>query len=691
MSAPQQTGAMQAATLRCPPNVFRERYTLSDFEVTYTYGEGPNWSVCAARCKWSSAQVVLQTYTEVGNLSGCMALALTAAHGLTNHPSFLPLYAVFRDVAAAAAPADSKGSGTGDGSANGTGGDTSSSGAARGDRIVMVYPGGSAQHPLDAGSPGSTSFSPPGGSGGGGGSGPPVSERGVVRGLLQPLSDLVAVLGPMGLRPPYVCGLDVWIDSPEAPAPGQALFMVPLLCHRWGQSPPEELLPAAVPYAAPYLRGCPAAAQDQEGTDEAQAKRWLSWSAAALVHCVLIGSPPPDKARKTRNKLPSAAAAIPSLASVPQLPPLPFSNSAPAPRSSMLMMPLGSQRPNGLLMPLQGGQSGASGSSEAAKGGLMTSSSVNAPVAKRSSGSRVADSMPLWLSDEAGDWFRRGLVPDCSSRAPLDEQMRHPWVSRHAVPRNMNGHAVKRESLGLLPRELHPLMLDVVPMGLTRPGREEVEHLMAEMAANEAPSAAKPALPWQVMEGPQGAGPTVFVEEFSEDAAPGLEVEDADERDMGVVERYEVAEEQKDDGTRVVEELRVVSGKPDGSLTRAAKALQAAMARRVEAGQWVMANPRGTTFDDIARQNQQRPQVGPTLPVAQRRISNGAPAPPTSLAARVRSPDPIPAPVATAGGRISTSSVISTSSSGAVGRNRSPGTRGSRASLSGPKAGKAAK
>lgn len=68
-------------------------------------------------------------------------MALTAAHGLTHHPSFLPLYAVFRDAAA----------GTGTGAAA-TAPDThrhvsdvSGGLTARSDRVVMVYPGGTAQ------------------------------------------------------------------------------------------------------------------------------------------------------------------------------------------------------------------------------------------------------------------------------------------------------------------------------------------------------------------------------------------------------------------------------------------------------------------------------------------------------------------------------------------------------------------
>ncbi len=32
-------------------------------------------------------------------------------------------------------------------------------------------------------------------------------------------------------------------------------------------------------------------------------------------------------------------------------------------------------------------------------------------------------------------------------------------------------------------------------------------------------------------------------------------------------------------------------------------------------GQWIMANPRGATFDDIARQNQQTQQRGPVRAV----------------------------------------------------------------------------
>lgn len=54
---------------------------------------------------------------------------------------------------------------------------------------------------------------------------PPLSERGAVRGLLQPLAEALAVLGNWNLRPPYVCGLDVWVDSPTAGSPGQAMIM----------------------------------------------------------------------------------------------------------------------------------------------------------------------------------------------------------------------------------------------------------------------------------------------------------------------------------------------------------------------------------------------------------------------------------------------------------------------------------
>ncbi|GFR44971.1 hypothetical protein Agub_g6281, partial [Astrephomene gubernaculifera] len=174
----------QCATCRCPPAVRRERYSLADFHVTRLYGEGPGWSVCGAVCRWSGAQVVLQTYSEVGNLSGSMALALAAAHSLPYHPALLPLYAVFRE------PGERAGAGGGTGGAAGGGDDT----------VVMVYPGGPAQRPLDctgsggSGALGSSSLGALG-PGGGGGSSYPVSERGVVRGLLQPLGELLALLG----------------------------------------------------------------------------------------------------------------------------------------------------------------------------------------------------------------------------------------------------------------------------------------------------------------------------------------------------------------------------------------------------------------------------------------------------------------------------------------------------------------
>ncbi|GLI70489.1 hypothetical protein VaNZ11_015370 [Volvox africanus] len=724
MSVPQQTAVMQAATLRCPPNVFRERYSLADFDVTHTYGEGPNWSICAARCKWSNAPVVLQIYAEVGNLSGCMGLALAAAHGLTHHSSLLPLYAVFRDVPApSGGQADGKGNG---GAAGSTTPRDSASGAGNGkfggsmacaDKVVMVYPGGPAQHPLDTGALGSSSLPP--------GSGPPVSERGVVRGLLQPLAEMISVLGPMGLRPPYVCGLDVWMDSPEAPGPGQALFMVPLMCHRWSSRAAPEFLPAAVPYVTPYLRDHPAAAGDQDGRKEDGVKRWLSWSAAALVYTVLIGSPPPDKAatRKARDKMPSDPPAGPA-AWVPQLPPLAGSNGGPA-RGGM-MLPPGAQRqsgsgtPSGLTRTSGSGNSSNGGGGGAGGESSNTGNHRNNCVSVRSPrrNARAADPMPLWLSDEAGDWFRRGLSLDCMSRAPLDEQLKHPWVFRHAVPRSITFNGVtRRESLNYVPRELHPLMLDVVPMGLARLAREEVDHLMAEMAMTEAPSVAKPAMPWQVVEGPQVPNPEfLVVDEFTQDN------HDAEaERDMSVVERYEVAEEEKEDGTRIIEELRVVSGKADGALSRAAKALQlcflparigvhvqAAMARRAETGQWVMVNPRGTTFDDIARQkeaNQQRVQTGAVSPqppvVAKRRESNGSVGP-QAQATPKRSPERTSqaAPTATTTTTITTATNNNNSAtafsrsapvpaaSGPSGRNKSPGPKGAK----GPsKNGKAAK
>ncbi|EFJ46626.1 hypothetical protein VOLCADRAFT_105376 [Volvox carteri f. nagariensis] len=711
MSAPQQTGSMQAATLRCPPNVFRERYSLADFEVTHTYVEGPNWSVCAARCKWSDAPVVLQTYAEVGNLSGCMSLALAAAHGLTNHPALLPLYAVFRDAgnppsAGGGGLTDSKGSSNsrpntvGDGGGNG--GSSAGGGVGCGDRIIMVYPGGPAQHPLYVGwPPTSPGSSPPLGSyGGGSGSGPPVSERGVVRGLLQPLSELVGVLGSMGLRPPYVCGLDVWMDSPEAPVPGQALFMgwyvswvgvMKAQGIRKGR-PPGELLPAAMPFAAPYLRANPIAAGDQTERNGDMFKRWLSWSAAALVHTVLIGSPPPEGSapRKARRQMPPEGAAAGGgggVAGVPQLPPLTTSNSG-VPRGSVLMS-FGGQRQS--LMGSQGGPHHGGVSVSGCTNGEVGSGGSRVRIRSPQRTHRALDPMPLWLSDEAGDWFRRGLAPECSMRVPFDEQMKHAWVGRHALPRSFtaNGNVVRRESLGCMPRELHPLMLDVVPMGLTRPGKEEVDNLMTEMAMTEPPSVAKPAMPWQVVEGPQGPGPdfsagggVVVVEGFTP------MVSDVDPaRDTSVVERYEVAEEQRDDGTRVVEELRVVSGKTDGAFSRAAKALQAAMARRAEAGQWVMANPRGSTFDDIARQNQMRAQVTQPqqAPAAKRRESStGGPAPQVQsarsrnieavpvAASVVRNASPLPLPAASA----------------PAGRNRSPGPKGAKGPAKNSKAAK---
>ncbi|GIL74256.1 hypothetical protein Vretimale_1948 [Volvox reticuliferus] len=699
MSVPQQTAVLQAATVRCPPNVFRERYSLEEFEVTHTYGEGPNWSICAARCKWSNAPVVLQIYAEVGNLSGCMALALAAAHGLTHHSLLLPLYAVFRDVAAL-----SGGQADGKGNVNGAGNDNVGGSMACGDKVVMVYPGGPAQHPLDTGTLGSSASNslPPGSSLGG--SGPPVSERGVVRGVLQPLAELVSLLGPMGLRPPYVCGLDVWMDSPEAPGPGQALFMVPLMCHRWSNSVPPEILPAALRYVAPYLRDHPAAAGDQGGRKEDGVKRWLSWSAAALVYTVLIGSPPPDKAaaRKARGKMPSDPPAGVA-AGVPQLPPLAGSNGGLA-RGAM-MLPVGTQRQSAsgtpsTLFRTSGSGNGSNGGGggggvgvakvEASNTGNHRNNCVSVMSPRRNA--RAVDPMPLWLSDEAGDWFRRGLSIDCMSRAPLDEQLKHPWVFRHAVPRSVTFNGVpRRESLSYVPRELHPLMLDVVPMGLARPAREEVDHLMAEMAMTEAPSVARPAMPWQVVEGPKGPSPElVVVDEFTQDT-PDAEAE----RDLSVVERYEVAEEQKEDGTRIIEELRVVSGKADGALSRAAKALQAAMARRAETGQWVMVNPRGSTFDDIARQRelneQQRVQMGVVTPqppvVAKRRESNGAVIP-QAQAAPKRNPEPTSQAAPTTTATSATAFSRSAPVPGSAGRNKSPGPKGAK----GPsKNGKAAK
>ncbi|GIL42088.1 hypothetical protein Vafri_130 [Volvox africanus] len=711
MSVPQQTAVMQAATLRCPPNVFRERYSLVDFEVTHIYAEGPNWSICAARCKWSNAPVVLQIYAEVGNLSGCMGLALAAAHGLTHHSSLLPLYAVFRDVAApSGGQADGKSSGGAAGSAtprdssSGAGNGNGGGSMACGDKVVMVYPGGPAQHPLDTGALGSGSLPP--------GSGPPVSERGVVRGLLQPLAEMVSVLGPMGLRPPYVCGLDVWMDSPEAPGPGQALFMVPLMCHRWSNRAALEILPAAVPYVAPYLRDHPAAAGDPDGRKEDGVKRWLSWSAAALLYTMLIGSPPPDKAaaRKARGKMPSDPPAGPAVW-VPQLPPLAGSNGGPV-RGGM-MLPPGAQRqsasgtPSGLTRTSGGGNSsnGGGGGAGGANGeSSNTGNHRNNCVSIRSPrrNARAADPMPLWLSDEAGDWFRRGLSLDCMSRAPLDEQLKHPWVFRHAMPRSITFNVVtRRESLNYVPRELHPLMLDVIPMGLARPAREEVDNLMAEMAMTEGPSVAKPAMPWQVVEGPQVPSPEfLVVDEFTQDT------QDAEvERDMSVVERYEVAEQEKEDGTRITEELRVVSGKADGALSRAAKALQAAMARRAETGQWVMVNPRSTTFDDIARQkeaNHQRVQTGTVTPqppsplVAKRRESNGSVVP-QAQATPKRSPEPIsqvvPTAMTTTNNNNNSATAFSRSApvpapSGPSGRNKSPGPKGAKGSSKNAKAAK---
>ncbi|KAG2499458.1 hypothetical protein HYH03_002405 [Edaphochlamys debaryana] len=825
VGAPQQPGpARQAATVRCPPGVLRETYAFSDFEVTRTYAEGPNWSVLGARCRWSGEPVVLQTYVEVGNVSGCMAAALGLAHASaaspSSHPSLLPLYAVFRDRV----PSGGQGQGVGQGQGTGGGGGEAAAAGggggggggggiaaaaaavglfARSDRVVLVYAGGGGQRPLDCSPPslpGSWPPSPapppspggpgtsPGSPGAGGGGGPPLSERGAVRGLLQPLAELVALLGGCGLRPPYVAGVDVWLDCPAGAGPGQTMFMVPMLCHRHSGPPPSELLPAALPYVCPHLRSHPGAAADQEAQDGYLVQRSLAWSAAALLHTALIGAPPPDKdlRRRLRARGPSTSSgsaplppgtpqagagagaggasspwtprhrlsgsgtggpastspaaagsgsghsgplplsAVPSL---PQLgsgppgggpPPLGASLSGSASRGNLLASLGGSPRPppphqpqlataasfggagpsgqglgasglpslgptpafagpglgpagtpasprapsSGELGPLQGLGPGSPSSS--LRRGSQRHSTTGGGVAgadrgggggaggdRDRGGGGALGPLPLWLSDEAGDWFRRALVLDDLQRPPLEELMRHGWVVRHSLPRLVSAGVGKRESLASVPRDVVPLLLDVVPMGVSRPGRREVDDMMAEMAAAEGPSVAKPALPWQLWEGPQGARPESPAPSEPE---PGAGAEGGSRPLTGLpslrVERYEVAEAQAEDGSRVVEEVQVVSERPDAAMRRARRALQAATQRvgtqpgagrggpgavHAAGGGWALGGARGATFDDIARAAaaaQQRQRGGP----------RGGSAGPFPGSARAHSADPARSP-----------------------------------------------
>lgn len=55
---------MQAATLGCPPEAFRDNYSLADFTVTQQHGRGASWQVLSATCNWSGEEVLLQTYEE---------------------------------------------------------------------------------------------------------------------------------------------------------------------------------------------------------------------------------------------------------------------------------------------------------------------------------------------------------------------------------------------------------------------------------------------------------------------------------------------------------------------------------------------------------------------------------------------------------------------------------------------------
>ncbi|GFR44969.1 hypothetical protein Agub_g6279, partial [Astrephomene gubernaculifera] len=323
------------------------------------------------------------------------------------------------------------------------------------------------------------------------------------------------------------------------------------------------------------------------------------------------------------------------------------------------------------------------------------------------------------------------------------------WVARHAVPRVVGrqqgqqwqqqggrqgrwrgsglGAVLTRESLACLPRELHPLLLELGPLGVSRPEREECDSMMAEMAAAEAASYGRPLLPWEVPEGParEAAGRAArgqqqprwgaYAQAASTASAgpglgrprgPGCEGEGEETADGGggggggcseeaaaggggvrsggpssgeqtVVERYEVAEEQLEDGSRVVEELKVVAGRSDAGLTRAAKALQAAMARLRSTGaaepppaspgataaaqQWVNANPRAATFDDIARQALQRPQNPPSTPSREHRPLGGSTSPGPSSPTRTSATHlpapatPLPAPAPPPGARPSVS------------------------------------
>ena len=133
------------------------------------------------------------------------------------------------------------------------------------------------------------------------------------------------------------------------------------------------------------------------------------------------------------------------------LPPAGSGMLLPPAGSGMLLPPGGS----GMMTPGSSASYGTPGSSmrqRGTSGGPGSSSSAASSHHHGSSSSSGAPHalgvVPLWLSEEAGDWFRRGLVMDDTARPALEELCRHGWMTRHAVARAASmGHSVKRESL----------------------------------------------------------------------------------------------------------------------------------------------------------------------------------------------------------------------------------------------------
>lgn len=220
----------------------------------------------------------------------------------------------------------------------------------------------------------------------------------------------------------------------------------------------------------------------------------LSWSAAVLLHTALIGTPPRDKHSHRLHQHRRHMASTGNGTG--------FSNGAPSPPGGdaapsflppLTSPPVGARRPSATQPDLAappppslpsptGGVSGSSspigGTSGAGGGGLfppvhahgngiggmMLAAGGSGATSRRSgasgssggttSSSGATSAMgapPLWLSTEAADWFRRGLLVECASRPALEELLRHGWVARHAAARTIlaagGPQAAQRESL----------------------------------------------------------------------------------------------------------------------------------------------------------------------------------------------------------------------------------------------------